>query len=260
MQEELPLHYLFQHPTVEQTAQYMDSKELRIDFNKPITLLNRKTDRKVFCFPPVGGFGFVFKELAEQIGSHALYGIDFIESEDRLERYIELVTSIQAEGPYVFMGYSAGGNLMFELTKAMEAKGYTVSDLIMLDASRKNKAIRQSEKAVAKEVNALLQEAESNAKYEAYVGNELIKHTVIQKMKSYMIYLNGLQNSGTIRANIHFVQNEIKPSVKLNGSTLWNQSTISQYRSYEGAGPHEDMLDAPYAAKNAEIVKEILSL
>ncbi|NOU89221.1 amino acid adenylation domain-containing protein [Paenibacillus sp. LMG 31460] len=260
MQEELPLQYLFQHPTVEQMAQYMDSKELRIDFNKPITLLNRKTDRHVFCFPPVGGIGFVFKELAEQIGSHALYGLDFIESEDRLERYIELVTSVQAEGPYVFMGYSAGGNLMFELTKAMEAKGYVVSDLIMLDASRKSKVIRQSEKVVAKEVDALLQEAESNAKYEAYVSNELIKNSVIQKMKSYMIYLNGLQNSGSVRANVHFVQNEIKPSSKLSGSTLWNQSTTAKYRSYEGAGPHEDMLDAPYAAKNAEIVKEILSL
>ncbi|WP_367818270.1 amino acid adenylation domain-containing protein [Paenibacillus sp. SI8] len=258
LREEVPLHYVFQHPTVEKMAEYVDSKELRIDFNQPITLLNRKTDHPVFCFPPVGGFGFVFKEIADHLDSHALYALDFIETEDRLERYIELVTRVQAEGPYVFMGYSAGGNLMFELAKAMEAKGYEVSDLIMLDASRKSKVIRQSEKTVAKEIDALVKEAESSEKYEDYVRNEGFKTTVIQKMRSYMVYLNGLQNSGTVRANIHLVH-DIHSSSKPGSSTAWNQSTAAQYRLYAGAGPHEDMLDAPYAAKNAEIVKRILA-
>ncbi|MBD0378730.1 non-ribosomal peptide synthetase [Paenibacillus sedimenti] len=261
MQTELPLHYLFQHPTVEKTAQYIDSKELRIDFNKPIALLNRKAERNVFCFPPVGGFGFVFKELADRIDTHALYGLDFIESEDRMERYIDLVTSVQEEGPFIFMGYSAGGNLIFELTQAMENKGFVVSDLIMLDASRKNKVISQSDREVAEEIDALLKEAESDAKYEPYVHNERIRNNVIQKIKSYMVYLNALQNSGSVRANIHHMHNEIKPgSSILSRSTWWNRSTSAQYRSYQGAGRHEDMLDMPYAAKNAEIVKEILSL
>ncbi|MFD0696559.1 amino acid adenylation domain-containing protein [Paenibacillus sp. GCM10027628] len=261
MQTELPLHYLFQHPTIEKTAQYIDSKERRIDFNKPIALLNRRAERSVFCFPPVGGFGFVFKELADRIDTHALYGLDFIESDDRLERYIELITSVQEEGPYIFMGYSAGGNLMFELTQAMENRGLVVSELIMLDASRKSKVIKQSDRQVADEIDALLKEAASDAKYEPYVHNERIRNSVIQKMKSYMVYLNALQNSGTVRANIHLVHNEISPGGSiLSRSTWWNQSTSAEYRSYHGAGLHEVMLDMPFAVRNAEIVKEILSI
>lgn len=66
-----------------------------------------------------------------------MYGFNFIEEDQRIEQYVNTIMDIQPEGPYVLLGYSAGGNLAFEVVQAMEQRGLEVSDYIIVDAYRK---------------------------------------------------------------------------------------------------------------------------
>lgn len=70
-----------------------------------------------------------------------MYGFHFIEEDSRIEQYVSRITEIQPEGPYVLLGYSAGGNLAFEVVQAMEQKGLEVSDFIIVDAYKKDQSI-----------------------------------------------------------------------------------------------------------------------
>ncbi|AWD13618.1 thioesterase domain-containing protein [Bacillus velezensis] len=71
-----------------------------------LQLLNKKQDRNLFAFPPVGGIGIVYSDLAKLIQTHSFYALDFIEENKRIEQYVELILNTQAEGPYLLLGYS----------------------------------------------------------------------------------------------------------------------------------------------------------
>ncbi|MCU6339860.1 hypothetical protein KW823_25420, partial [Enterobacter quasiroggenkampii] len=96
------------------------------------------------CFPPGLGYGLSYLELAKQLDHHCiLQGIDFIDDantrEELLGRYVDAILAVQPQPPFVLLGYSLGGNLTFEVAKALESRGYPVSDVIMVDSLRKLK-------------------------------------------------------------------------------------------------------------------------
>ena len=76
----------------------------------------------------------MYSDLAKSIQSHSFYAFDFIEEDERIEKYVELILNTQPEGPYQLLGYSAGGNLAFEVAAELERIGKEVSDLILLDS------------------------------------------------------------------------------------------------------------------------------
>lgn len=45
------------------------------------------------------------------IKTHSIYAFDFIENNNRIDDYIKIITEIQKEPPYLFLGYSSGGNI-----------------------------------------------------------------------------------------------------------------------------------------------------
>ena len=73
---------------------------------------------RVFCFPPLLGYGAAFLGLGRRLDSHALWAFDFAEQEaDPLDRYAALVDELQPQGDLVFLGYSAGGPVALEVAK-----------------------------------------------------------------------------------------------------------------------------------------------
>jgi acyl carrier protein len=82
---EFPLRSIFQHPTIRQQAKIIRSGSAS---SKPITLLNKKQNNHLFCFPPIFGWGTLYKRLARLIDTHSFYGFDFILSQDRIEHML----------------------------------------------------------------------------------------------------------------------------------------------------------------------------
>ncbi len=80
--------------------------------------MNPDQDQIIFAFPPVLGYGLMYQNLASRLPTYKLCAFDFIEEENRLDRYADLIQKLQPEGSLTLFGYSAGCDLAFEAPKA----------------------------------------------------------------------------------------------------------------------------------------------
>ncbi|WP_249712944.1 thioesterase domain-containing protein, partial [Bacillus cereus] len=78
---------------------------------------------------PVLGYGMMYQPLAKQLSGYRNCAFDFIEEDNRIERYTELINQLQPDGPVKLFGYSAGCTLAFETAKQLEAEGRKVERL-----------------------------------------------------------------------------------------------------------------------------------
>ncbi|MEC1444353.1 plipastatin non-ribosomal peptide synthetase PpsE [Bacillus subtilis] len=240
---DIPIDFLFEHPTIAQLAEKLYSKQLTAADEQHMIKLNQHGAQNLFCFPPISGFGIYFKDLALLLNEKAaVYGFHFIEQDTRIEQYVNCMTDIQPEGPYVLLGYSAGGNLAFEVAQAMERKGLEVSDFIIVDAYLKEQPLPIDT---------------GNDESAAYLP-EAVREKVMKKKRNYQEYWAQLLNEGYIKASIHFIEAGIHPETSENtGLTKW-EGACGNYSEYTGFGAHKDMLEGTYAEKNADIILDIL--
>lgn len=242
---DIPIELLFENPTIEQLAEKLFSHELSASALQHVSRLNPPAGLNLFCFPPISGFGIFYKDLAVKLhGKATVYGFNFIEEDSRMEQYVNNIIEIQPQGPYILLGYSAGGNTAFEIVKEMEKRDLEVSDLIIVDSYQKKQALPPQPSSVSAEnVPAHLREA------------------IIKKMTNYQKYWAKLINDGRVDANIHFIEAGIQ--TEQSGTTAlqkWSDATTRSYQEYKGAGPHKDMFETPYLSKNAGIIQKIVAI
>ncbi|QDX94098.1 amino acid adenylation domain-containing protein [Brevibacillus laterosporus] len=248
---ELLLLNVFEYPTVRQMAVLL---EKGIVHAKPfISFLDYSNPTKeVICFPPIAGQGVLYKALHQKLSACTIHAFDFIAREDRIEQYLHHIKEAQSEGPYVILGYSAGGNLAFEVAKTMEERGLTVSDMILIDAPRRVKALQLNVEKVqteAVEIANLMAQ---------HLGESIrsVTHQTIDLIKDYYDYTNEVINDGILSANIHFITSTETTSENIQS---WETATINQFYVYKGAGEHIEMLIHPdHLAENARIIATIL--
>ncbi|WP_169713530.1 non-ribosomal peptide synthetase [Paludifilum halophilum] len=245
----LPLRLVFQHSTIRGLAKVLSDGRKTI---QPMTLLNSPKEKKVFCFPPGIGYGVAFSDMSELIDSYAIYAFDYVDADDRLDRYVDLILQVQKEGPYVLIGYSAGGPLAFEVAKKMEQYGYTVSDVIMLESLPRTEYVYKTEYEIERETKEYVEYYTSRPKFRAYF-DEATKHELLSSMVKYSKYLYQLKNTGSIQATIH----QIKSELVMENVDQWASMT-PDYHVYQGVGKHDEMLLKPNIPDNANIVRDIL--
>lgn len=243
-QIDIPIDFLFEHPTIAQLAEKLYSKQLTAADEQHVIKLNHHGAQNLFCFPPISGFGIYFKELALLLNDKAaVYGFHFIEHDNRIEQYVNCMTDIQPDGPYVLLGYSAGGNLAFEVAQAMERRGLEVSDFIIVDAYLKEQPLSMDT---------------GNDESAAYLP-EAVREKVMKKKRNYQEYWAQLLNKGHIKANIHFIEAGVQTETSGHtGLMKWKGAAYGNYSEYTGFGAHKDMLEGAYAEKNADIILDIL--
>lgn len=243
-QIDIPIDFLFEHPTIAQLAEKLYSKQLTAADEQHVIKLNQHSAQNLFCFPPISGFGIYFKELALLLNDKAaVYGFHFIEHDTRIEQYVNCMKDIQPDGPYVLLGYSAGGNLAFEVAQAMERRGLEVSDFIIVDAYLKEQPLPIDT---------------GNDESAAYLP-EAVREKVMKKKRNYQEYWAQLLNKGHIKANIHFIEAGIQTETSGHtGLMKWKGAAYGNYSEYTGFGAHKDMLEGAYAEKNADIILDIL--
>ncbi|MGG1441505.1 amino acid adenylation domain-containing protein [Brevibacillus laterosporus] len=257
---EIPLKLLYENPTIEYMAErafafYMEES------NNQMTLLNRAGDIKVICFPPINGFIFIYKRIAELLDQEAtFYGFEYLEEENRIELYTQQILDAEPEGPYIFLGYSAGGNLAFEVAKAMEEKGHTVSDIIMFDTYMKTEQMKMTPEELEDEIERFLQLENIREILDFSHGDEVVKEQVLKKTRAYVAYFLQLAHVGQVHASIHFVQAEPDEANIAQPADLqmWGKFTKGTYREYQGAGMHYSMFNGHFLQRNAKMVQRIL--
>jgi thioesterase domain-containing protein len=224
-------------------------------------LLNTKGPRAVFAMPPLFGYGAGLRNLAALIHGYSVYGLDFIEETDRIERYVRNIRAVEPHGPYVLLGYSGGGNLAFEIARELERKHCEVSSLILLDAPLRRASVEMSDDGIQSmmegNLNYFRTRMEASPDYHAFVVSPQMKQLMLRKMEAFIRYLNGLVNTGCIHAHIHLIRSEQRWAAPADWDT-WRERTAGALSTYQGAGDHAGMTDGHNAAGNAAIINRIL--
>lgn len=234
--------------------------------DESIVLLNRKTERNIFCLPPLAGYAATYKGLADLLSDYSFYGLNFIEEENRLERYVSLIRTVQEEGPYVLLGHSSGGTLSFELCRELERQGACVSDLLFLDSWRRERRGKRSAGELmeirGRYFRDFLACGESSGDLGDYIQTPSIKDHMARKIMRYLEHEENTLPSGEIAANIHLLQAEQPEGGAASGhqevTQNWEELTRGVFSVYRGWGFHMEMLRGEKLRRNVDVIRGIL--
>ncbi|MGW2822471.1 non-ribosomal peptide synthase/polyketide synthase [Streptomyces sp. NPDC001443] len=142
---ELGLRMLFEAPTVAGLTErlVMDNADDALDVVLP--LRSTGTGTPLFCIHPGGGISWSYSGLLNHIGpDHPVYAIQArglgrpeplaASFEEMAADYADQIRKIQPEGPYLLLGWSAGGLIAHALACELQARGERTALLAILDA------------------------------------------------------------------------------------------------------------------------------
>lgn len=142
---DISIRTLFESPTAAELATRLDDAP-QDQFSHVIEIRRAVvTGPSVFCIHPIGGLSWCYSALLPYLDrERALYGVQVTESHGRFrpvsslqelaDRYTDLITSADPDGPYTIVGWSLGGVLAYEVASRIEASGGRVDQVIMLDS------------------------------------------------------------------------------------------------------------------------------
>lgn len=247
-------------PTVRQVAtlvqQMLDEEEAAAIQGHPMILLNEQRPQHLFAFPGIGGYAVIYARLAVLLDQVSFHGFDFIEDEERVEHYVRLILEVQPEGPYVLFGYSAGGNLAYEVALELNRLGHVVSDMILLDTTRQYKRedlpLTQEQQEEVRDV--VVEFLNEHGDIRDLIGDqERLVMNAVRKVQRFARYLSVVEHSHPLDARIHQIKAE-------DGTEQdWQSLSTQPVLRYQGFGPHKIMVTEPdYTEANARIVAGIL--
>lgn len=241
-----PLAELHTECTVRGHARLLES-ETRVAGTGIGRLLNKgRTGRAILCFPPITGLGWVFGTLAQYIKYSRLFAFDFIPEANRIQCYVDAAMRIANDEAVVICGYSAGGNLAFQVASELEQRGMPVMRLVLIDAEPRSHDVCPSLSSIlefGKRSLALLHEEdaqtpESLARLEAYAR----------------VHAAG-RESQCISAPISLV---LSRSMRADPSVAWARHTNGGVSAQWAAGSHDDVIGHNNIEANAPLLRRIL--
>ncbi len=266
----IPLEVFFQSPSIKDLVEYVRYAGMQSaasndgDTDANFILFNKARQKIVFCFPPAVAYGLAYKKMAEHLSDYCFCCFNYIEDESRWNEYMNIITALQPSGPYVFLGYSAGGGLAFETAKFMETKGHHVSDIILLDTY----IYRHYEDPGDNDFyNSFVEEAILTID----TAKQNIKDNVRKKIRDYYQFSNSLLSSGVVNSNLHLLCasdrefEEEKTSLKFTTEQLGKISHFrdlckGDFKEYPLQGKHNDLFDDSNFMDTVTVVQHILKL
>ncbi|MFF2326473.1 MULTISPECIES: non-ribosomal peptide synthase/polyketide synthase [unclassified Streptomyces] len=142
---ELGLRLLFEAPTVAGLTERLAMNDPDDALDVLLPLRSTGTDTPLFCVHPGGGISWSYSGLLNHLGpQHPVYAIQArglgrpeplpTSYEEMAADYADHVQKIQPEGPYLLLGWSAGGLIAHALACELQARGERTALLAILDA------------------------------------------------------------------------------------------------------------------------------
>ncbi|MFD5182819.1 amino acid adenylation domain-containing protein [Streptomyces sp. NPDC058372] len=251
----VPVSRLYQVTTLHGMAAAVEERVTGTTADElPHLTFNPDAPDPLFCFPPAGGHGLVYRGLAAQLPEYRVIAFNYLPGDDKVARYADLVEAVRREGPCHLLGYSLGGNLAFEVARELEARGRRVGHVVVLDSRRVTEAFEPG----ADGLKAF--EAELGGHLYKHTGSEIVTGTVLEHAAEYLSFCGRTPNTGTVAAPVSVLADEEKAelyAVGLPGS--WHGSSTGGTRVLRGSGTHADMLDPGHLPRNADLVRALLA-
>ncbi|NOX92555.1 MAG: AMP-binding protein [Gammaproteobacteria bacterium] len=221
--------------------------------SKPYISYNDTAAKKLFSFPPAGGYSIVYKTIAEAVPEINIVSFNYLMEQDKVDRYVQMIEQIQPEGPYQLFGYSLGGNLAFEVCKCLEARGHVVENVIIMDAY----CITDTVEITEKHIEEFRQELKGHL--QKHTGSDIVQAHTMEQANSYIEFIYQQKNIGQTVATVHYIveKNDNDPN-RVHKLASWNDSSTNGTQVYIGACGHEDMLIGEHAGVHGKIIETIL--
>ncbi|MFE2067200.1 non-ribosomal peptide synthase/polyketide synthase [Streptomyces sp. NPDC059467] len=244
---ELGLRMLFEAPTVAGLTErlVMDNPDDALDVVLP--LRSTGTSTPLFCIHPGGGISWSYSGLLNHIGpQHPVYAIQArglgrpeplpTSVEEMAADYADQIRKIQHEGPYLLLGWSAGGLIAHALACELQARGERTALLAILDAYPV-KDVKFEEMPVPTERDVLVGVLDVDP--DELGDRELTYSEVAEVLNRRGSALQGLTEQ-QIEVIVHIMINNAKLAVdfvpgRFDGDLLLFNSTID--RDGDDAGP-----------------------
>ncbi len=148
LQRRITVGQVMTAPTVARLAALLNSQGMVNDFGNDgfdqVIQLRQGEGPPLICFYPGSGFAWQYSVLSRYLGGgRAIVGLQSprphglvassADMEALLERQVEIVRGVQAQGPYYLLGYSLGGTVAYGVAERLRAQGEEVSFLGLLD-------------------------------------------------------------------------------------------------------------------------------
>jgi amino acid adenylation domain-containing protein len=207
----------------------------------------------IFCFPPAGGHGLVYRQMALHMPEYEFVSFNYLGGDDKIERYADLIETQQTQGDCTVFGYSLGGNLAFEVAKELERRGRAVPNVVIMDSYR----IPESFALGNVDFDAF--ERELTQHLHKHTGSKIVARETLAQARDYIHFCSRTPNVGAVRAPVSVISDEDKVSFYGAGERgTWFGSSTTHTAVFCGFGKHADMLDKDYVALNANLARRIL--
>ena len=221
--------------------------------SKPYLLFNAGQSKNLFCFPPAGGHGLVYRRLAEHMPDYTLVSFNYVSGDDKITVYADLIETLQLSGPYSLFGYSLGGNLAFEVAKELERRGQKLNKLVIMDSYRISEHFEFGDEHLREF------EGELSEHLLKHTGSQIVAEETLEQARDYIKFCSRALNSGTLSCDIGIISDENKINLYAAGEKgAWHGSSSRQTLIFKGFGQHADMLDTNFVADNARLSLSVL--
>ncbi|MFP2994595.1 amino acid adenylation domain-containing protein [Spongiivirga sp. MCCC 1A20706] len=140
----LPLAALLEHPTVEKLASFIDTDKKEDNWKSLVAIKPEGSKPPLYIIHGAEHNVLIFYPLAKNLDKEQpVYGLQSkgldgksepnSSIEEMAAYYIEEITSVNPNGPYLLAGYSLGGVIGFEMVRQLEEQGKEVKMLALFD-------------------------------------------------------------------------------------------------------------------------------
>ncbi|MFF8769682.1 amino acid adenylation domain-containing protein [Kitasatospora sp. NPDC015120] len=226
----------------------------RIEGGQPYLWFNQEQQQTLFCFPPAGGHGLVYRQFAAHLPEYRMVAFNYVTGDDKVDQYADLVEALQPEGPCALLGYSLGGNLAFEVAKELERRGRAVPNVVIMDSHR----IPESFDLADEHLQAF--ERELAEHLQRHTGSAAVAQETREQARDYLRFCSRTPNLGVVTAALSVISDDEKVALYEAGQHgAWHGSSATGTAVFKGFGPHAEMLDREFIAHNAGLARSILT-
>ncbi|MGW5351804.1 non-ribosomal peptide synthetase/type I polyketide synthase [Streptomyces sp. NPDC004031] len=245
----VPVGLLFRSSTLHGMARTVEDVATgRIAGTLPYLAFNEGADPTVFCFPPAGGHGLVYRHFAEQLPQHRVVAFNHIPGDDKPARYADLVQQHADGRPFTLLGYSLGGNLAFETAKELERRGLRVGAVVILDSYRIPEPYTVGPEHLASF------ETELAEHLHRHTGSAIVARETMEQARDYLEFCARTANPGTVAAPLTVIgSQDALPGHAPGRPRSWHGASTARTDVLQGSGRHAEMLDGEHLRRNAEL-------
>jgi amino acid adenylation domain-containing protein len=261
---ELPINAVFDAPTLRELTQYLlDTAHFGVAaLDDGMVLMDGNPEEgALFAFPPGTADCLGYYELARAQRPIGFYGFTFIESDDRVRQYADIIQKSTASEPYFLFGYSSGGNLAYHVAREIEQRGGKVASVILLDSARHLAELNITPEQMTWVAHDFL----SDERASIYLTSAVLRDKARRNILRNLAYISGCLDVHTVAADIHLIAAEDSEETHCDDAgrvivskPAWKNATTGRFHRHQGAGGHNQMLHVPHFAENAAIVRALL--